>query len=95
MRIWYNIMYSGPSIPYRRNKEVRCGLKKRSKFQRFLVGGHSGSLSATRIIALTFAAIILLGALLLMLPVASRNGVSCGFRPALFTATSLPDSRDK
>ena len=63
-------------------------MKKRSKFQRFLVGGHSGSLSATRIIALTFAAIILLGALLLMLPVASRNGVSCGFRPALFTATS-------
>ncbi len=45
-------------------------------------------LSATKIIALTFAAIILLGALLLTTPAASRNGVSCGFRPALFTATS-------
>lgn len=46
------------------------------------------SLSPTRIIALTFAAIILIGALLLTLPAASRDGVSCGFRPALFTATS-------
>lgn len=46
------------------------------------------TLSATRIIALTFAAIILAGACLLALPVASRSGVSCGFRPALFTATS-------
>ncbi len=45
-------------------------------------------LSPTQIIALTFAAIILLGALLLMLPISSRNGISCGFRPALFTATS-------
>ena len=31
---------------------------------------------------------ILLGAALLTLPAASRSGVSCGFRPALFTATS-------
>lgn len=46
------------------------------------------SLSPTRIIALTFAAIILAGALLLTLPAASRDGISCGFRPALFTATS-------
>ena len=45
-------------------------------------------LSPTQIIALTFAAIILLGALLLTLPVSSRSGSSCGFRPALFTATS-------
>ena len=42
----------------------------------------------TRIIAVTFAAIILLGTVLLSLPVASRDGVSCGVRPALFTATS-------
>ncbi len=42
----------------------------------------------TRIIAVTFAAIILLGTVLLSLPAASRDGVSCGFRPALFTATS-------
>lgn len=45
-------------------------------------------LSATKIIALTFAAIILVGTLLLVTPAASRSGVSCGFRPALFTATS-------
>lgn len=42
----------------------------------------------TRMIAITFAVIILLGTILLSLPIASRNGVSCGFRPALFTATS-------
>ena len=45
-------------------------------------------LSATQIIALAFAGIILLGTVLLSLPVASRNGVSCGVFPALFTATS-------
>lgn len=45
-------------------------------------------LSPTQIIAVVFALIILLGTLLLTLPIASRNGVSCGFRPALFTATS-------
>lgn len=42
----------------------------------------------TRIIAVTFATIIFLGACLLTLPIASRDGISCGFRPALFTATS-------
>ena len=45
-------------------------------------------MSATKIIATTFAVIILLGTLLLTLPAASRDGISCGFRPALFTATS-------
>ena len=45
-------------------------------------------LSATQIIAIGFAVLILLGAGLLTLPAASRNGVSCGFFPALFTATS-------
>ena len=44
--------------------------------------------SPTRIIAITFAAIILCGTLLLMLPGASRSNISCGFLPALFTATS-------
>lgn len=48
----------------------------------------SRKLSTTRIIAMTFAAIILIGTLLLMLPIASRNGTSCGILPALFTATS-------
>ena len=68
--------------------EEGVSLKKRSIFRRVLAGSYSGNLSTTRIIALTFAAIILLGALLLTLPAASRNGESCGFRPALFTATS-------
>lgn len=45
-------------------------------------------LAPTQIIALVFAGLILLGALILSLPVASRDGVSPGFLPALFTATS-------
>ena len=45
-------------------------------------------MSPTQIIAITFAAIILLGAVLLSLPISSRSGQSVGFRPALFTATS-------
>lgn len=45
-------------------------------------------LSATQIIAIGFAAMILVGTGLLSLPAASRTGVSCGFFPALFTATS-------
>lgn len=49
---------------------------------------RASKLTATQVIALTFALIILLGAVLLSLPVSSRDGVSCGFRPALFTATS-------
>ena len=49
---------------------------------------RSKATNPTKTIALVFAAIILLGALLLTLPVSSRSGVSCGFRPALFTATS-------
>ena len=36
----------------------------------------------------TFVLVILVGTLLLMLPVASRSGESCGFLTALFTATS-------
>ena len=45
-------------------------------------------LNATQTIAVGFAVIILIGASLLALPAASRTGVSCGFFPALFTATS-------
>jgi trk system potassium uptake protein TrkH len=41
-----------------------------------------------QMIAVGFALIILVGTVLLTLPVASRSGVSCGIRPALFTATS-------
>lgn len=60
----------------------------RIKLYRFWMKHRHARLSATRIIALAFAGIILLGTCLLTLPVASRDGVSCGFRPALFTATS-------
>lgn len=60
----------------------------RAKLYSFWMKKRPRSLSATKIIALVFAAIILLGACLLTLPAASRDGVSCGFRPALFTATS-------
>lgn len=51
---------------------------------------HLGKLrlTPTQIIALTFGGIILLGTLLLSLPISSRDGVSAGFLPALFTATS-------
>lgn len=59
-----------------------------SKKNGFYDGKRSRSMNPTKIIALAFAAIILTGTLLLTLPAASRNGISCGFRPALFTATS-------
>lgn len=49
---------------------------------------HRIRLAPTQIIALTFAVIILAGALLLMLPISSRDGQSCGPMTALFTATS-------
>lgn len=45
-------------------------------------------LRTTQIIPLVFASIILLGTALLALPIASRDGISCGVLPALFTATS-------
>lgn len=44
--------------------------------------------SATKLIAVIFAVIILCGTGLLMLPQASRDGSSCSFLNALFTATS-------
>ena len=45
-------------------------------------------LSASQVVAISFAAVILTGTLLLMLPIASVSGTRCGFLPALFTATS-------
>ena len=50
--------------------------------------GRRWKLSPTKIIALGFAGIILLGTALLCLPIASRDGQSCAFLPAMFTATS-------
>ncbi len=49
---------------------------------------RSRSLNATRIVAASFAVIILTGAFLLTLPAASRSGQSAGLFTALFTATS-------
>lgn len=58
-----------------------------SKNKKTIIKGKM-KLSPTQIIAVVFAVIILIGTALLSLPVASRSGVSCGIRPALFTATS-------
>ena len=60
----------------------------RKQLYRLAAKKRSRPISATKTIALVFLGIILLGALLLTLPSASRSGVSCGFLPALFTATS-------
>ena len=60
----------------------------KARLYRFWMQKRTRSLAPTKVIALVFAAIILLGTVLLTLPAASRSGISCGFRPALFTATS-------
>ena len=60
----------------------------RSRIYAFWMKHRPKTISATKIIATTFFLLILLGTALLMLPAASRSGISCGFRPALFTATS-------
>ena len=60
----------------------------RARLFAFWMKKRPKNLSAMKVIAIAFAAIILLGAALLTLPAASRSGVSCGFLPALFTATS-------
>ena len=60
----------------------------RSRLYSWWMKKRPKAMSPTKIIALMFAVIILTGTLLLTLPIASRSGVSCGFRPALFTATS-------
>lgn len=46
------------------------------------------SMSAPKIIVVVFLAIILAGALLLMLPISTRSGEGCSFLTAMFTATS-------
>ena len=60
----------------------------RARLFQFWIRKRPKNLSATKVIAATFAVIILLGTLLLNLPAASRSGVAVGFLPALFTATS-------
>lgn len=63
-------------------------MKTSERLSRIWKGNRRTRLSPSQIIALAFAAIIALGTVLLCLPIASRSGQSCGFRPALFTATS-------
>lgn len=46
------------------------------------------SMTPVRAVSLTFLAVILIGALLLTLPIAARNGQSTNFIDALFTASS-------
>lgn len=60
----------------------------RARLYRLWMKRRPKSLSTTKVIAVAFGLIILTGALLLNLPAASRNGISAGFLPALFTATS-------
>lgn len=50
--------------------------------------GSGRGMNPTRIVAGSFAGLILFGALLLTFPIASRSGESVGFFNALFTATS-------
>lgn len=63
-------------------------MESRKAIRRKKAGSGKIKLSATQIIALSFAGIIAAGTCLLALPVSSRSGSSCGFLPALFTATS-------
>ena len=49
---------------------------------------RSRRLNSTRLVALSFGVVILVGALLLALPISSRSGESQGLFKALFTATS-------
>ncbi len=53
-----------------------------------MTGKVRKKLAPTQIIALGFAAVILLGAVLLSLPISSRSGQSLGIQTSLFTATS-------
>lgn len=52
------------------------------------MGGFGKKLSSSQIIMLGFAALILIGCCLLMLPVSTRDGKGAAFADALFTATS-------
>ncbi len=56
------------------------------RFVRRLLMGRN--VNPTRVVVVSFGAIILVGTLLLALPVASKSGESAGFLTALFTATS-------
>ena len=60
----------------------------RIKLMAWAMKRRGRALSPTKIIAVTFLILILTGAFLLTLPVATRDGQGCDFLRALFTATS-------
>ena len=63
-------------------------MRLRNRFLLWYRKRQGKPMSPMKLIASVFAVIILLGALLLTLPAASRSGERCPFLPALFTATS-------
>jgi len=76
---------------FRRKRRLRKeGLGLSEKFFHFLQNHliRGRRLNSTRMVAVSFALIILAGALLLTLPAAARSGESQGFFTGLFTATS-------
>ena len=60
----------------------------KNKLAAWFMKRRGRALSPTKIIATTFFILILVGALLLTLPVSTRDGRGCDFLRALFTATS-------
>lgn len=54
----------------------------------YIKKNHSKKITPAQIIALGFCAVILIGAVLLMLPISANEGVSVSFIDALFTSTS-------
>ena len=63
-------------------------MRLRNRFLIWMRKRRGRPLRPMQTIALSFAAIILLGTFLLTRPIASRSGTACPFLPALFTATS-------
>ncbi len=80
------------NVVFRKMAELSAGegnaMSLRAKLYSLWMKKRPKSVSAAKVVVVGFALVILLGACLLNLPLASRSGVSCGFRPALFTATS-------
>ena len=72
-------------------RDYRKGESTLSMYKRVLaltMKRRGKPMSATKLIAVIFFGIICVGTCLLMLPAASRDGQSCSFLHALFTATS-------
>lgn len=68
-------------------KKIKSGDKSLNIFKKIKLIKRK-PLNISQFISLMFLGIIIVGTLLLLLPVSSRSGESCGIRVALFTATS-------